>query len=70
MTEISVSELKRGIEVDFPSRNGVIKAIRFKNEYFELYNIKTGVVDYRYRDLKRLVMHTNRIFRIKDKAVE
>ena len=65
---ISRTELKRGIEVDYPAKRGIIKALRWspKTRAYEFYNIKTGEIDYRYNELQQLVSNLNTIYNLKD----
>ena len=76
MTEIKVSELKQGVEVDMPvewHRTPVRQCTIAWNETlqrFVLMDIKTKEIQYSYTRLSDLVRTTNQIYEYNDIAVE
>jgi hypothetical protein len=70
--DIKESELQRGIEVDFGTLNGKPMTVAYDKDTdrYVLKEIKSGQILYSYRRLSQLVQNTNRIFKVKDRAVE
>jgi len=75
--EISAKDLiEFGTEVDMPvwkeGKAITPKTIKYDKESksFVLAVIKTGEIEYRYKDLKDLVRTTNQIYEYDDKAVD
>ena len=72
--EIKKTELKKGIEVDMPIEYDTIpprqRSIRFKDDFYELFDIRTKRADFKYRELEDLLRYTNNKFGLKDIAVD
>ena len=74
--EITVSELKKGVEVDMPvdwkTRPSTQNTIKYHKEIdrFVLADIKTGAVHVMFSRLPDLVDYTNKLYKYDDIAVE
>jgi len=70
--DIRESELRRGEEADCGALNGKSMTIAYdkKMDRYILKEIKSGEILYSYRRLSQLIQNTNRIFKLKDRAVE
>ena len=70
--QITEKELKNGIEVDCGQLKGKIMTIKYEQitGYFVLAEVKTGNYLYAYKRLEPLIRLTNKIFNLKDVAIE
>jgi len=73
--KISKRELMENeVEVDMPVEWKVKPkrqmSIRYKNKYFELFDIRTGEVHYIYKELEDLVKFTNKYYDYDDEVVD